>query len=893
MNASINVSINTVVGKCALICITCDMSVTKSTLILTAQGQIVAGLALEIEDTIQLSQLSIQIRMESLYGAGLVQQITKIIQFFTIFETNLSVSSLADSENNGYLVSQLNVTQYFQIQNLIICSTLKETGYSIYELQYSQSLQHNCNMCDNAMVVYGLCLQDLLFGQNVNGTLLCVSPFEFNGMSCSCQSGYELNISVCINLIQQLTTIEVNTNLSVNSLNSQINSMQQSISKELLELENKTSLMYNQLNQIIDNNILSNISASETKFHSLLSKFQNSTEQSLNTLDTRLFNNISSITIQFENSIQQNISYLNSSILSRIQQSDERLIQNVSLLQQYINTTQNQTDQHIIGNISDLQTLLQTEQNALFNNIVQNIVTNSTTLEQRIMSNASLLQSQMSQLSTNIQNDINTVKIDAYTNLTNGINTVNLNLNSNISALKSYVDSQMLFSDQYVISNLSQLQLLINSTRDTTELRLLGNISHLKTQLQLETNNGLSNTVQLIVQNSTTLEQRIMSNASLLQSQMSQLSTNIQNDINTVKIDAYTNLTNGINTVNLNLNSNISALKSYVDSQMLFSDQYVISNLSQLQLLINSTRDTTELRLLGNISHLKTQLQLETNNGLSNTVQLIVQNSTTLEQRIMSNASLLQSQMSQLSTNIQNDINTVQIDAYTNLTNGINTINANMNNNISALKSYLDSQMLFSDQYVISNVSQLEQFVNSTRDTTELRIQGNISNLRAQLQSETNTGLQNTVQLIVQNSTALEQRIISNATQLQNNINILATNSKADLEALRLQVDSNLTSSINALNTNINNNIAVLNSSVLSQLLANSTVLEQRILNNFTTLTDNMTSQTTTINQGILSTQNQQTLINQDINSLKQIIQYFGVTVCAFSSKTYNNGICN
>ncbi|CAL5973043.1 Conserved_hypothetical protein [Hexamita inflata] len=524
----------------------------------------------------------------------------------------------------------------------MICSSLKQTGDSIFELNLSQSLQLNCNVCNNAFVVYGLCLPDLLFGQNVNDTLQCVSPFEFNGQTCSCKAGYELNVSVCINIIQQFTTLEIYMGLSVKDLNGQIYSLQQSISKELVELENQTLLMFDQLSQIFDNNIISNISAQETKFHDLLSNYSYSTNQSLEALDTRLLNNISSMTIYFENYIKHDISYLNSSLLSRIQQSDERLVQNISLVEIYVNTTRDQTDQHINKNISDLRILLQTEQNTITNSVIQNLVTNSSILEQRIISNASLLQSQIIMLASNIQNDINNVKNEAYVNLTNGINTVNTNLNGNISTLKSYVDSKILSSDQFVISNLSQLQ----------------------------------------------------------------------------------------------------------------------------------------------------------------------------------------------------------------------------------------------------------QLVYSTRDTTELRIQGNISNLRTQLQSETNSGLYNTVQLIVQNSTILEQRIIGNATQLQININNQATNQKADLEALRSQAYSNLTSNINSLNTNINNNIAALNSNILSQLLSNSTILEQRILSNVTTLTNNFNGQTTTLNQGITSTQSQQTIINQDILGLKQIVQYFGVTVCAFSFKTYNNGAC-
>ncbi|CAL6015501.1 Conserved_hypothetical protein [Hexamita inflata] len=642
MNASINVSINTIVGKCALICIKCDIQVTKSTLILNAQGQIIAGLALEIEIAIQLTQSSIQIRMKSPYGAGIIQSIAKPIEIFNVFDTNISASSLLTSENNGYLVSQLNITQDIQIQNVLICSSLQATGHTIYQLNQSQSLQHNCNICEKDMIVYGLCMPDLLFGQIVNDTLQCVPPFEFNGSSCNCQSGYELNVTICINTIKQLTLLEEYFDLSVNSLNSSINSLQQSFSQDLLEFKNQTLLMHDQLNKIFDNNIISNISAQESKFRDLLAMYENYTNSSLNALDTRLFNNISSTTIKLEDYIQRNISQVNSSVLSRIQLSDERVIQNISQVEQYVNTTRDKTEQYIIQNITNLRTQLLGEQNTLANNIVQNIVTNSSILEQRIISNASSLQSQMVQLSTDLQNDIR---------------------------------------------------------------------------------------------------------------------------------------------------------------------------------------------------------------------------------------------------NVQNQ-------AHDNLTNCINSVNTNFNNNISTLKSYVDSKIFSSDQFVISNVSQLEQFVNSTRDAIEQRTQGNISNLKAQLQSETNTGIQNTVQQIVQNSTTLEQRIIGNATQLQNNMNIMAINQKADLEALRLQADSNLTSSINALDANINNNLTALNSSLLSQLLSNSTSIEQRILSNVTTLNNNFTSQTTSINQDLTSTKSQQTVINQDITGLKQIVQYFGDTVCAFSFKTYSNGAC-
>ncbi|CAL6035189.1 Hypothetical_protein [Hexamita inflata] len=91
--------------------------------------------------------------------------------------------------------------------------------------------------------------------QIINFILLPNSKKHFEGPPL--QSGYEINISTCINTVQQLTNLQTNLNYNVNDLNNQINSLQQSVAQDLAELENNTSLMFDQLIQTFDKNILS------------------------------------------------------------------------------------------------------------------------------------------------------------------------------------------------------------------------------------------------------------------------------------------------------------------------------------------------------------------------------------------------------------------------------------------------------------------------------------------------------------------------------------------------------------------------------------------------------------------------------------------------------------
>ncbi|CAL6084982.1 Conserved_hypothetical protein [Hexamita inflata] len=593
VDTSINISVNTNVIKCALICLKCDVIIETSQLILTAQGQVVSGIALEIIFELYISKTSIQVRMSAVRGAGIVSIVQEDLQKYSISNSVLSVTSLLNSQFNGFLISQLNFDIDIKVNNLQVCSKLNQTGDTQSIVTITNLIVFTCNICkDNEYIVYGLCLQGLLNGINIDGVLECVFPFNFNGSVCICTDGYELNVSYCVNTVSQLTLLDENITTGIQQLDDALQQTKHDFKTELQQLQNLTQAEFAQLTYQYQHDIVSNISILETQFNASQTAQDNQLNSSLNIIDQRLFNNISSTKLYIDNQITQNATALSIQFANRIQISDELVVSNISHTEQLINTTRDLTELRIMSNFFVLKTQLQSETNTVQNNLIQNIIANSSVLEQRIAENATQLQNAITLLNTNTQNDIIALRNQAYTNLSTSVGQINVNTDIKIQTLKTYVDTTSLASDQRVVSNFTQLHQYVDSTRDATDLKIISNISALKNQLQAETSAVQTSIVQNIVSNSSTLETRIISNATLLQSSIVGLQTSTRADLEALRSQAFQNLTTNINTVNANIISNINSLNSNLLGQMLSNstilEQRIIGNFSYILLLFQN-----------------------------------------------------------------------------------------------------------------------------------------------------------------------------------------------------------------------------------------------------------------------------------------------------------------
>ncbi|CAL6006185.1 Conserved_hypothetical protein [Hexamita inflata] len=627
-NVSINITIDVVVVKSALICIKCQVILDSSSLILIATGQFLSGIALEAEQQISILDTSIQFRFSTSHGSGLVNTITKDIEMF-LQNSSITGTSLQESQYNGYIVSDLQVNLQLFVSSVQVCSELDQSGTIQFQLVASEPLIKNCSVCLNQFVVYGLCLNELQNGVSSGGLISCVFPFVYNESKCICSDGYELNGTFCVNTVQQMTILDIKENEATADLNQKISTLRQSVTDEIQSLADWTRNEISSLDASLQEQIKYNISTLEGKTNLSILKQELLTNSSFNLLDQRLFNNITGTTLYMETQIISNTSLLNSSLLSQIQLSDQAVVANNTKMEQYVNTTRNILELGIINNISALKAQLQSETAAVQNSLITNIASNSSTLEQRIIGNATVLLANIDQVAVTFHNDLETLRSQAFSNLTLTSSQLNTNLINNISTLKSYIDAQVLQTELRVNENITSMKQYVDNTRDAIDSRLVSNITVLKSLLQGETNTTRSSLLTNIVSNSSALEQRITGNASALQTNINTLATNSQTNLESLRAQAFSNQTQNMVAVSNYIAGNVTNLNNILLTQLYSNssnlEQRIISNVSIIDIYINSQSESINSQVASTKA-----TQVTINNGINQLLNIIGQIGNTL-----------------------------------------------------------------------------------------------------------------------------------------------------------------------------------------------------------------------------------------------------------------------
>ncbi|CAL5975830.1 Hypothetical_protein [Hexamita inflata] len=591
IHSFVNITVNTPVVKCALICIKCDVAIQSSLLILIAEGQILSAITLEAINQIQISETNIQFRFVSNRGAGIVHTICDNILIFSIINTTLAGSSLIDSDYNGYIASEMQKDTQLLTISFDVCSHLNYIGQSDFQLIITSTIQTNCQICVNQYVVYGLCLSSLLHGQIQENTISCVFPFIFNGSQCVCAQGSELNISSCVNTINQFTKINSMIVFNSQQINDKLETIEQSILSEIQKLENSTNHQLSDLKNELELEFATNITKIDTKVNISLQIIESKVENSFKEVDIRLFNNITEKTRYLEDQIISNSSNTIQIMNNKMQQIDQYLRANISLNTQQITLTNNQTQYSIVNNISTLKVALQSEIHEIYNDVINNIVRNSTVLEEHTISNFTVLIGMITAQNLSTNSNINALRTEVYKNLTNDVQQINAKIKVDMTNIMNYTDNKIRNTEQYIISNTSEITKYINVTRDSIDLNIINNITTLKNTLQNQISLTQSNIMQSIMNNLTTLEQRIISNASSLQNHITILQNQVKQDLETLTLQTYSNLSTKIDMVIQN------SIKTSLD----FKQQQFISLYKNSSLI--------EERIIGNMTSMQLQYQ--------------------------------------------------------------------------------------------------------------------------------------------------------------------------------------------------------------------------------------------------------------------------------------------
>ncbi|CAL5995258.1 Conserved_hypothetical protein [Hexamita inflata] len=318
IESSINATLQFDVVIGALLCIFCDVSLYNSSFVFIATGQKLSGIVLETNYTIQIYSSTLQFRLFSLHTSGIVNYISSTINF-TINDCKLTGYNIIYSNYSGYIAAYVSIALYIEITDFKVCvDNINRFGNLSAQCAVSETETIKCDICGTSEVVYGLCLDELIFGQIVNGMLQCVYPFEYLDNQCVCSQGYLLNQSQCINVIDAISNNE--------------NSVYEN---RLLSIEQNTNTINNQL-QTIDQNIQNNIDIINNTISSNFYLLEQYILQNFTQSDINLLTNTTILDMWISN----NVTALNYSILNNITALNQRIISQNSVISQQDATIQ-------------------------------------------------------------------------------------------------------------------------------------------------------------------------------------------------------------------------------------------------------------------------------------------------------------------------------------------------------------------------------------------------------------------------------------------------------------------------------------------------------------------------------------------------------------------------
>ncbi|CAL6069625.1 Conserved_hypothetical protein [Hexamita inflata] len=329
----------------ALLCITCNLEVQKCNFVFIASGQQISGMIIEPRESFKIQQSFIQFRISSTNSSGLTNVVNESSVIYIISQCKLAGSNLVQSSNNGYIASTIFVHISLNITQFDVCvDSTTRFGQNSVSISTMGSEIIQCDICELQFVVYGLCAEELKYSETVNGMYQCVYPFEYVDNQCICSTGYLLNKTKCVNVVESLNIMN---NLIRNCSNDQIKLLEQKVDK-----------IENSLN-ILDQSILSNVSEVANRIISNFSKSDLNLFMNTSVLDERIYQNISSV----KNEILMKYITTDTNLQTNTTVLDWRIFNNVSQLQ----NTMNNFTQYYNDSLLNLTQIIEKQQNIIDN----------------------------------------------------------------------------------------------------------------------------------------------------------------------------------------------------------------------------------------------------------------------------------------------------------------------------------------------------------------------------------------------------------------------------------------------------------------------------------------------------------------------------------------------
>ncbi|CAL5986168.1 Hypothetical_protein [Hexamita inflata] len=524
LDSDIFVTINYSILTGALICMQCDIEIQRSQLQFVAHGVQISALILKSLNTVQISKVNISFRFTSNFSSGLVNHINKSLTTFNISESILTGFNNYSSVSNGYICSKLSVDIHIMVASFSVCvENTSRFGSNSFTATQSQPETSTCtHICSsNYFVTYGLCqLQPQFSILLQNATVICEFPFVFNSFSniCECAFGYFLNITYCVNVIQQFSTVQKNaTNLEIalkNEIqNTEIELKTAFIGLEQLIISNITALTKNMndndkeinlkiisVNETLHKNINESRAENTNKFSTLTGLIENKhilTQNQLTNVSTTLNNLIdvqTALIVNNQLSIKNNLTSLNTTLQDKLN-SQMKLITDNQLNIKNNFTAQKDQITDFKSNVASTLNLMDAHITSFQNTNSADLTSVNTTLKNKFDTQTALITDNQLNIKSNFtaqKDQISSLKISIDTRFST-VDLSVLSANTKLDAMKTQIQS----SQAVIETKIGGVSSLITNTVATqtsqsdmkTQITGVSNYitNNLVTQAQLKT----------------------------------------------------------------------------------------------------------------------------------------------------------------------------------------------------------------------------------------------------------------------------------------------------------------------------------------------------------------------------------------------------------------------
>ncbi|CAL5987802.1 Hypothetical_protein [Hexamita inflata] len=430
IDSDIFVMINYSMLAGALICMQCDINIKQSQLEFIAHGIKISALILKSIIIVQITEVNISFRFKSNFSSAIVNQVNQTLSSFNIAQSILTGFNYQLSASNGYICSKIYADIHVQIASLSVCiENMTKFGVSSFIATQTELETLICaNICKtpNYYITYGLCQQQPQFSTLLsNYTVICEHPFIFNDQInlCECDFGFYLNVSFCVNVIDQFSITQKNATILGNELRTEITKT---------ELELKTAFIG--LEQLIISNItalVKNINDNDLATNNNIINTNQTIHKSINDLRTENTNQFSTMTGQIENKHLQTTDQINTEF--------NRLTNFINDNQ--VNVKNNFTAQK--DQITDFRTNIQSTLNLMDSHITNFQNDNRadlSTINSTLKTKLDTLTTLINENQVNIKNNF-TAQKDQITDLATTFNTRFTTLDSSVSSANTKLDT--------------------------------------------------------------------------------------------------------------------------------------------------------------------------------------------------------------------------------------------------------------------------------------------------------------------------------------------------------------------------------------------------------------------------------------------------------------------